>query len=106
MDDLTQDQEDLLDLYMYINVLSWNVMNAQQKIDEKKYKYTKKYMKEISDIFTDIIQSVENDKMTKELHKLNPNIFRSKYESFRNEEFTFDPSIALNWGYSSIHRFE
>jgi hypothetical protein len=95
MEDLTQDQEDLLDLYMYINVLCWNVMNAQQKIDEKKYKYTKKYMAEISDIFMDIIQSLENDKMTKELHKLDPDIFRSRYESFKNEEFTLDPNIAL-----------
>ena len=95
MDDLTQEQEELLDLYMYINVLSWNVMNAQQKIDEKKYKYTKKYMEEISDIFIDIIQSLENDKMTKELHKLDPNIFRSRYESFKNEEFTLDSNIAL-----------
>ena len=100
MDDLTQEQEELLDLYMYINVLSWNVMNAQQKIDEKKYKYTKKYMEEISDIFIDIIQSLENDKMTKELHKLDPNIFRSRYESFKNEEFTLDSNIALeNFGH-------
>ena len=95
MEDLTQDQEDLLDLYMYINVLCWNVMNAQQKIDEKKYKYTKKYMEEISDIFIDIIQSLENDKLTKELDKLDPNIFRSRYESFKNQEFTLDPNIAL-----------
>ena len=95
MEDLKQDQEDLLDLYMYINVLCWNVMNAHQKIDEKKYKYTKKYMEEISDIFIDIIQSLENDKLTKELDKLDPNIFRSRYESFKNQEFTLDPNIAL-----------
>ena len=94
MDDLTQDQEELLDLFFYINVLCWNVMNAQEKIDSKKYKNLDEDMTILKDNFLEITKSKDFQKIKKELKKLDPDIIRSNYNSFRNYELTLDPFIV------------
>ena len=94
MDDLTQDQEELLDLFFYIKVIAWNIMNAQEKIDSKKYKNLDEDMTILKDNFLYITKTKDFQKIKKELKKLDPDIIRSNYNSFRNYELTLDPSIA------------
>ena len=94
MEELTQDQEELLDLFFYINVFVWNIMNAQEKIDSKKYKNLDEDMTILKDNFLEITKSKDFQKIKKELKKLNPDIIRSNYNSFRNYEINLDLSIG------------
>ena len=94
MEDLTQDQEDLLDLFFYINLFAWNIMNAQEKINSKKYKNLDREMTNIKNNFMYMTESKDFKNIIKELKKLDPDIIRSMYNSFKNHEINLDLSIG------------
>ena len=48
----------------------------------------------LKDNFLEITKSKDFQKIKKELKKLDPDIIRSNYNSFRNYELTLDPFIV------------